>query len=69
MKKFVNGVLRDMTPEENDKLKKANEELAKITPEANAVDKVEEFIDRLADIDSVLDILTIAKDIKKKARL
>jgi hypothetical protein len=65
MKIIHNGVLREMTAEEI-KVYEQEQEFAKSLITETAKDYVEEFIDRLADIDSITDIIKIAKDIKAK---
>ena len=62
----VNGVSREMTPEELDKFKKAEAEMQKMTPPADDREILEEFIDRLANAETVEEITEIAKDIKAR---
>lgn len=66
MKINVNGISRDMTPEELDKFKKAEAEMQKMTPPADDREILEEFIDRLANAETVEEITEIAKDIKAR---
>lgn len=65
MEVFENGKVRKMTAEEV-KAYEQEQEFAKSLITETAKDLVEEFIDRLADIDSITDIIKIAKDIKAK---
>jgi hypothetical protein len=65
MKIIHNGVLREMTAEEI-KVYEQEQEFAKSLITETARDHVEEFIDRIAEIDSITDIIKIAKDIKRK---
>lgn len=62
----VNGVSREMTPEELDKFKKAEAEMQKMTPPDDDREILEEFIDRLANAETVEEITEIAKDIKAR---
>jgi hypothetical protein len=65
MKIFENGKTREMTAEEI-KAYEQEQEIAKSLIPETARDHVEEFIDRIAEIDSITDIIKIAKDIKAK---
>lgn len=65
MKIFDNGVIRDMTPEEINIDRMIDAEMSKqIAPK----DVIEEFIDRLSEANSFLDIIKIAKDIKSRKK-
>lgn len=65
MKIFDNGVLRKKTPDEINIDKIVDEEMSKhILPK----DVIEEFIDRLSEANSFLDIIKIAKDIKSRTK-
>jgi hypothetical protein len=60
-----NGKIREMTAEEIKAYEQEQEFIKSLIPET-AKDHVEEFIDRIAEIDSITDIIKIAKDIKAK---
>lgn len=66
MRVIENGVEREATEEEIALEKRIREEDAKLFITETARDLVEEFIDRLADINSITDIIKLAKDIKAK---
>ena len=66
MKINVNGVSREMTSEELDKFKKAEAEMQKSIPPVDEREVLEEFLDRLADAETVEEITEIAKDIKAR---
>lgn len=65
MRIVENGIERDMTAEEIKAFEKRKED-AKLFVTETAKDYVEEFIDRIAEIDSITDIIKIARDIKAK---
>jgi hypothetical protein len=65
MKVIENGKLREMTAEEIKEYEQEQEFIKTFIPET-ARDFVEEFIDRIAEIDSITDIIKIARDIKAK---
>ena len=65
MRIMENGKVREMTAEEI-KAYEQEQEFAKSLITETAKDYVEEFIDRIAEIDSITDIIKIAKDIKAK---
>lgn len=65
MKIFDNGVVREMTAEEINQDREADILLAKDIPEDNKT-IMEEFIDRLANADSLSEVKDIAKDIKTR---
>jgi ethanolamine ammonia-lyase large subunit len=65
MRVIENGKIREMTAEEV-KAYEQKQEFAKSLITETAKDHVEEFIDRIAEIDSITDIIKIAKDIKAK---
>jgi hypothetical protein len=64
MKIFDNGTIREMTPEELNKDKDVDAFLAKIPVEGKSI--IEEFIDRLSNANTFLDIIKIAKEIKSR---
>ena len=66
MKIIENGIEREMTIEEQAIEKRINEEDVKLFNPQNSRDYMEEFIDRLAEIDRATDILKLAKEIKAK---
>lgn len=66
MKKYSNGVLRDMTPEEIAEFDALRNEVPEIMPPTDDRAIIEEFIDRLAEADTLLEIIEIAKDIKAR---
>lgn len=66
MKILENGVLRDMTPEEISHTKKVDAEMQKLIPPVDENAMLEEFISRLAEADTLLEIIEIAKDIKAR---
>jgi hypothetical protein len=65
MRIIENGKIREMTAEEIKAYEQEQEFIKSLIPET-AKDHVEEFIDRIAEIDSITDIIKIAKDIKRK---
>ena len=65
MRIIENGKIREMTAEEIKEYEQEQEYIKTLIPET-AKDLVEEFIDRIAEIDSVMDIIKIARDIKAK---
>lgn len=65
MKIIENGILRDMTPEEIEIDNRIKEDAKLFVTEVEK-DYVEEFIDRIADANSFIDMVSIAKDIKLK---
>lgn len=65
MRIIENGKIREMTAEEVKAYEQEQEFAKSLIPET-AKDHVEEFIDRIAEIDSITDIIKIAKDIKAK---
>lgn len=65
MKIFSNGVVREMTAEEVKAYEQEQEEVKSLITET-AKDYVEEFIDGLAEVNSITDIIKLAKDIKRK---
>ena len=65
MRIIENGKIREMTAEEVKAYEQEQEFAKSLIPET-AKDYVEEFIDRIAEIDSITDIIKIAKDIKAK---
>ncbi len=66
MKIWDNGVLREMTPEEIETEKKVEKELAKFTPPQDEKSIMEEFIDRVANANSLTEVKEIAKDIRER---
>lgn len=66
MRVIENGIEREATKEEIALEKRIREEDIKLFITETARDLVEEFIDRIAEIDSITDIIKIAKDIKAK---
>ena len=64
MKVWDNGVVREMTPEEIETTNKAEAEMQKSIPPVDEREVLEEFIDRLANAETVEEITEIAKDIK-----
>lgn len=66
MRVIENGIEREATEEEIALEKRIREEDIKLFITETAKDHVEEFIDRIAEIDSITDIIKIAKDIKAK---
>ena len=66
MRVIENGIEREATEEEIALEKRIREEDIKFFITETAKDYVEEFIDRIAEIDSITDIIKIAKDIKAK---
>ena len=66
MKILDNGVLRDMTPEEVENDKKADAEMQKLILKDDNREVLAEFIERLADAETVEEITEIAKDIKAR---
>lgn len=65
MRIIENGKIREMTAEEIKAYEQEQDFIKNLIPET-ARDHVEEFIDRIAEIDSIADIIKIAKDIKAK---
>jgi hypothetical protein len=66
MRVIENGIEREATEQEIALEKRIREEDIKLFITETAKDYVEEFIDRLAEIDSITDIIKLAKDIKTK---
>ena len=62
----VNGVSREMTPEEIANFEAAHEEMRKSIPPVDEREVLEEFLDRLANAEPVEEITEIAKDIKER---
>ena len=65
MKIMENGKIREMTAEEIKEYEQ-EQEIAKSLITETAKDLVEEFIDRLAEVNSFTDIVKLAKEIKQK---
>lgn len=65
MKIIENGKIREMTAEEIEQHEQ-EQEFAKSLLTETAKDYVEEFIDKLAEVNSFTDIVKLAKDIKAK---
>ena len=66
MRIVYNGIEREATEEEIALEKRIREEDIKLFVTETAKDLVEEFIDRLAEVNSITDIIKLAKDIKAK---
>lgn len=66
MKIWDNGVLREMTPEEIEIEKKVEKELAELPPQQEDKTIMEEFIDRVANANTLSEVKEIAKDIKER---
>ncbi len=64
MKIWDNGVVREMTPEEIKRDKETDEQLAKLIPPQDGKSIMEEFIERVANADTLSEVKEIAQDIK-----
>ena len=62
MKIWDNGVLREMTPEEIE----IEKEMAELPPPQDEKSIMEEFIDRVANANTLSEVKEIAKDIKER---
>ena len=65
MKVIIDGYIREAN-EEQIALEEKIKEDAKLFITETAKDLVEEFIDRLAEVNSITDIIKLAKDIRAK---
>jgi hypothetical protein len=66
MRVIENGIEREATAEEIAIEKRIQEEDSKHFLTETARDYIEEFLDELAEVKSLTDIIKIAKDIKQK---
>lgn len=66
MKIWDNGVLREMTPQEVEIEKKVEKESAEFPPLQDDKSIMEEFIDRVANANSLSEVKEIAKDIRER---
>ncbi len=66
MKIWDNGKVRDMTSEEIRQVAETDKHLSKLIPEKDDKAIMEEFIDRLANANTLSEVKEIAKDIKER---
>ena len=66
MKIWDNGVVRDMTPEEIKADREAEEQMINLIPPEDDKTILEEFVDRLASVNTLSEVKEIAKDIKER---